>query len=112
LQGDLSLAFCLQAQEFLREDLKLLVMSATLGTPAVAALLGNAPAITSEGRSFPVDIRYLPAQQVPGDRRQLPELMALKIIDLVHAQAGSPLAFLPGVGQMRRSIATMAIVII
>jgi len=59
LHADLSLALCLQSQQVLREDLKILVMSATLNTDAVAILLDNAPIIQSEGRSFPVENRYL-----------------------------------------------------
>jgi len=59
LHADLSLALCLQSQQILRQDLKILVMSATLNTDAVATLLDNAPIIQSEGRSFPVENRYL-----------------------------------------------------
>ena len=60
LQADLGLALCLEIQAALRDDLRLLVMSATLAGEAVSALLGNAPVITSTGRSFPVATRYLP----------------------------------------------------
>ena len=59
LHADLSLALCLQSQQILREDLKILVMSATLNTTAVSDLLAGAPLIQSEGRSYPVEIRYL-----------------------------------------------------
>ncbi|WP_073270942.1 DEAD/DEAH box helicase [Microbulbifer donghaiensis] len=102
LQGDLSLALCLQSQDYLRDDLKLLVMSATLETEAVAGLLGDAPVVTSEGRSFPVHIHYLPHQQVPDDQRQLPALMARKIVEMMDSESGSLLAFLPGVGEIKR----------
>ena len=102
LQGDLALALCLQSQEFLREDLKLLVMSATLDTEAVAGLLGDAPVVSSEGRSFPVHVHYLPHQQAPDDLRQLPQLMARKIVELIAQEEGSVLAFLPGVGEIRQ----------
>ena len=102
LQGDLSLALCLQSQEYLREELKLLVMSATLETEAVAALLGNAPVISSEGRSYPVHIRYLAHQQQPGELRQLPAQMARQIAQLLDEQEGSLLAFLPGVGEIKK----------
>ena len=57
IHSDLALALCLDSQRTLREDLKLLVMSATLDGEAVAALIGNAPLLTSHGRSFPVDVR-------------------------------------------------------
>ncbi|MBB3059942.1 ATP-dependent helicase HrpB [Microbulbifer rhizosphaerae] len=102
LQGDLSLALCLQSQEYLREDLKLLVMSATLETEAVAALLGGAPVVSSEGRSFPIHVHYLPHRQVPDDNRQLPALMARKISEWMDVEDGSLLAFLPGVGEIRQ----------
>ena len=102
LQGDLSLALCLQSQEYLREDLKLLVMSATLETEAVAGLLGDAPVVNSEGRSFPVHVHYLPHQQVPEDNRQLLALTARKIRDWMDEHQGSLLAFLPGVGEIRQ----------
>jgi len=106
LQGDLSLALCLQSQEYLRADLKLLVMSATLETEAVAALLGDAPVVSSEGRSYPVHVHYLPQQQphrqLPDDNRQLPALMARKIAEWTDEQEGSLLAFLPGVGEIKQ----------
>ncbi|WP_277713191.1 DEAD/DEAH box helicase [Paenibacillus mucilaginosus] len=59
LQADLGLALSLETQSVLREDLRLLVMSATLEAEPVAQLLGGAPVVTSEGRSFPVETRYL-----------------------------------------------------
>ncbi|MBY6210736.1 ATP-dependent helicase HrpB [Microbulbifer agarilyticus] len=102
LQGDLALALCLQSQEVLREDLKLLVMSATLDTEAVAGLLDKAPVITSEGRAFPVDIEYLPHQQVPENIRQLPTTVARRVNELLAQQDGSVLVFLPGVGEIRQ----------
>ncbi|MCA0900997.1 ATP-dependent helicase HrpB [Microbulbifer agarilyticus] len=102
LQGDLALALCLQSQEVLREDLKLLVMSATLDTEAVAGLLDEAPVITSEGRAFPVDIAYLPHQQVPENIRQLPATVARKVSELLAQRDGSALVFLPGVGEIRQ----------
>ncbi|MGL6159491.1 ATP-dependent helicase HrpB [Microbulbifer sp.] len=102
LQGDLSLALCLQSQEYLREDLKLLVMSATLETEAVAGLLGGAPVVSSEGRSFPIHVHYLPHRQVPDDNRQLPALMARKIVEWMNVEDGSLLGFLPGVGEIRQ----------
>src|ERR671916_2007618 len=58
LQADLGLALVLQARELLREELRVLVMSATLDGAAVAALLGGAPVVTSEGRQFPVEVRH------------------------------------------------------
>ena len=102
LQGDLALALCLQSQEVLREDLKLLVMSATLDADAVATMLDDAPIITSEGRAYPVEVEYLPHQQVPDDPRQLPALTSRKIRELIECHDGSLLAFLPGVREIRQ----------
>jgi ATP-dependent helicase HrpB len=59
LDGDLGLALARDAQQGLREDLRLLVMSATIDGARIAALLGGAPVIASEGRAFPVETRYL-----------------------------------------------------
>ena len=61
LQADLALALCLEARAALRPDLKLIVMSATLDAAPVAKLLGDAPVLTSEGRMYPVETRYLAA---------------------------------------------------
>src|SRR5690606_4177405 len=58
LHADLGLALTLQARALLREDLRVLVMSATLDAAPVAALLGDAPVLTSAGRTFPVDVHY------------------------------------------------------
>ncbi|WP_444922391.1 ATP-dependent helicase HrpB [Microbulbifer sp. CnH-101-G] len=102
LQADLSLALCLQSQEYLREDLKLLVMSATLETEAVARVLGGAPVVSSEGRSFPVHIDYLDQREEPEDHRSVPALMSRKILEALRKEAGSVLAFLPGVAEIRK----------
>lgn len=102
LQGDLSLALCLESQEYLREDLKLLVMSATLDTGGVSELLGGAPVVNSEGRSHPVHVHYLPPKRIPDDDRQLPAAMAREIVSMMDEYRGSLLAFLPGVGEIRR----------
>ncbi|WP_299587311.1 ATP-dependent helicase HrpB [uncultured Microbulbifer sp.] len=102
LQADLSLALCLQSQEYLREDLKLLVMSATLETEAVAKVLGDAPVVNSEGRSFPVQVDYLTQRETPEDHRSVPTLMVRKIVEALREDEGSLLAFLPGVGEIRQ----------
>lgn len=98
LQADLGLALCLDAQQGLREDLKLLVMSATLEGEAVARLLGNVPVITSEGRSYPVDIRY---GTRPAPRQLIPTVVAA-IVQALQQETGSMLVFLPGAGEIRR----------
>jgi ATP-dependent helicase HrpB len=99
LDGDLGLALARDAQQGLREDLKILVMSATIDGARVAALLGNAPVIESQGRAFPVDTRY------PGrdPRARIEEQMADAVARALRAEAGSVLAFLPGASEIRRT---------
>ncbi len=99
LHADLALALCLDAQRGLREDLKLLVMSATLDGEAVARLLGDAPIVTSRGRSFPVDVRYLPRDPVGS----LPQVVGGAIEAALARDEGDVLAFLPGAWEIRRT---------
>ena len=99
LNADLGLALCLESQTGLRDDLRLLVMSATLDGGPVAALLGNAPIITSEGRSFPVDIRWL--DKAPPDRWE-DGMTSLILRAAAEAPEGDLLAFVPGQGEIRR----------
>lgn len=99
LHADLALALCLDIQRGLREDLKILVMSATLDGAAVARLLGDAPIVTSAGRSFPVDIRYLPRDPVG----PLPQTVSDAITAALGQEAGDVLAFLPGAREIRRT---------
>jgi len=98
LHSDLALSLCRDAQQGLREDLKLLVMSATLDGDRIAALL-DAPVIRSHGRSYPVDIRYLPRD--PEGR--LPETVAGAVERALKADPGDCLVFLPGAGEIRRT---------
>ncbi len=98
LDADLGLALARDAQQGLREDLKLLVMSATIDGARVAALLGGAPVIESEGRAFPVETRY-----AGRDERPIEPQMAEAITRAMRAEPGSVLAFLPGVAEIRRT---------
>jgi len=101
LQADLALALCLDIQRGLREELKLVVMSATLDVGPLAALLGNAPVISSSGKTFPVMEHYLPG----GDRgREKPweERMVGTVRIALAETAGDILVFLPGAGEIRR----------
>ena len=99
LHGDLALALCLDARTALREDLKVLVMSATLDQGPIASLLGNAPVISSSGRSFPVDERYL------GDRKEpLPGRIAGAVRTALRETNGDILVFLPGAGEIRAAL--------
>jgi ATP-dependent helicase HrpB len=99
LDADLGLALTRDAQQGLREDLKILVMSATLDGARVAALLGNAPAVTSEGRAHPVETRYVGRDQRAPIERQL----ANAVQRALRADTGSVLVFLPGAAEIRRT---------
>jgi ATP-dependent helicase HrpB len=99
LDADLGLALARDAQQGLRDDLKLLVMSATLDGARVAGLLGDAPVIESEGRSFSVDTRYLGRNL----RAPLERQIADAVERALRAEAGSVLVFLPGAGEIRRT---------
>jgi ATP-dependent helicase HrpB len=98
IHADLGLALALQAQTILRPDLRLLVMSATLDGAPVAALLGVARIVTSEGRSHPVETRYLARRQ---DHR-VQSAVAGVIREILDAEPGDLLVFLPGAGEIRR----------
>jgi ATP-dependent helicase HrpB len=99
LDADLGLALARDAQRLLREDLRLLVMSATLDGAAVARLLGEAPVVESHGRTFPVQTRYLGR-----DPRLAPEDATVRAVERALAEeAGSVLVFLPGQGEILRT---------
>ena len=103
LDADLGLALAIEVQRELRQDLKLLVMSATLDGGRVAALLGGATMIESRGRAFPVDTRYL-GRDV---RAAVEPQMAEAIVSALRTERGSVLAFLPGAGEIRRTEALL-----
>ncbi len=98
LDADLGLALARDVQQGLREDLRLLVMSATLDGARVAKLLGDAPAIAAQGRAFAVETRYLGR-----DARPIEPQVADAIVRAMRADTGSLLAFLPGVAEIRRA---------
>jgi ATP-dependent helicase HrpB len=99
LDADLGLALARDAQVGLREDLRILVMSATLDGARVAKLLGDAPVISSEGRAFPVETRYLGRKADAPLERQMADAIAMAL----RADPGSVLAFLPGAAEIRRT---------
>ncbi|HEU4629021.1 MAG TPA: ATP-dependent helicase HrpB, partial [Gemmatimonadaceae bacterium] len=99
LPADLGLALTLQARELLRDDLRLLVMSATLDGAAVADLLGGAPVVTSAGRAFPVETRWRP----PRERERVDAAVARVVREALTGEAGDVLAFLPGQAEIRRA---------
>ncbi|MEO8480311.1 MAG: ATP-dependent helicase HrpB, partial [Gemmatimonadota bacterium] len=98
LHADLGLALVLGATRVLRDDLRVLVMSATLDGERVAHLLGDAPRIRSEGRQFPVDYRYDP----PATRQPLAGHVAGVVRAALQTTSGSLLVFLPGAGDIHR----------
>jgi ATP-dependent helicase HrpB len=104
LHADLGLALCLHAQSLLRDDLRILVMSATLEAEPVAALLGDAPVIRSEGRAFPVETRYRPRKR---DER-LEEAVVRAVEEALASEPGGMLVFLPGEREIRRVQALLA----
>jgi ATP-dependent helicase HrpB len=99
LDADLGLALARDSQQGLRPDLKLLVMSATIDGVRVAELLGDAPAVESEGRAFPVETRYLGRDPRVPVERQVTEAVERAL----RAETGSLLVFLPGAGEIRRT---------
>jgi ATP-dependent helicase HrpB len=99
LDADLGLALARDAQRGLREDLKLLVMSATIDGARIAAHLGEAPVIASEGRAFAVETRYLGRDTTAPIDAQVTEA----VIRALRAEPGSLLVFLPGAGEIRRT---------
>ena len=104
LDADLGLALALDAQGALREDLRILVMSATLDGARVARLLGGAPVIASEGRAFPVETRYV--ERDPN--RRVEEAVTDLVLRALRADPGSVLAFLPGQAEIRRVAEALA----
>jgi ATP-dependent helicase HrpB len=97
LQADLALALCREAQQVLRPDLRIMIMSATLNIPQLQHLL-SAPVIESKGRQYPVDVIYTN----DADEYLLPELVAQTIARAVKEHEGDVLAFLPGEGEIRK----------
>jgi len=108
LNADLGLALCIESQEALREDLRLMVMSATLDLEPLARLLGDAPVIRAEGRSHEVTTRYVPRR---------PELtLELQTVQVLHKaladDEGDILCFLPGaaeIGRVQRTLEESAL---
>lgn len=100
LDADLGLALARDSQTVLRDDLRLLVMSATLDIAGVSKLLAGAPVIEAEGRMFPVETRYLGRNPV----ERFEDAMAKAVVQALHDETGSILAFLPGQGEIHRTV--------
>ena len=100
LNADLGLALCLEVRGALRPELRLLVMSATLEAGPVAALMGGAPVVTSGGRAFRVQTRWLP--RPPDASMRLEAVVAGAVRAALQETEGGLLVFLPGEGEIRR----------
>ncbi|MBF2054158.1 MAG: ATP-dependent helicase HrpB [Candidatus Sericytochromatia bacterium] len=97
LQGDLGLSLCLEVQQALREDLRLLVMSATLDTPRLTTFL-QAPLVQASGQAFEIQMHYAPQ---PANTPWLKHLKQ-QILAALQQYSGSLLVFLPGAGEIRQ----------
>lgn len=104
LHADLALALCCKAQQVLRDDLRILIMSATLDGNKLSALLNNAPVVNCEGRQFPVKISYI----VTDEKNPLHLNMARAIKKAITENKGDVLAFLPGSGEIHRTSELLA----
>lgn len=97
LHADVALALCRESQQLLRPDLRILIMSATLNLPKLSSLL-NAPVIESQGRQYPVELRYTGAT----DEQFLPESAARIVVQAANEHDGDILVFLPGEAEIRK----------
>ena len=95
---DIGMAFALDVRDTVRPDLRLLAMSATPDVAKLSAVLGDAPAVESIGRSFPVDLRWLPMMK--GARVE--QATSDAVLRALSEEVGDVLVFLPGIGEIRR----------
>ncbi|MBI2413904.1 MAG: ATP-dependent helicase HrpB [Deltaproteobacteria bacterium] len=107
IHADLGLALTLDARSVFREDLRVLVMSATIDAAGISALLGSAPVVSSSGRAFPVEVRYLPKAARPERPGYLtgPEFISRvtgAVLSSLKEEEGSCLVFLPGASEIKR----------
>jgi len=98
MHADLALALTRETQQVLRPDLRIMIMSATLDMPQLVSLL-NAPLVRSEGRQYPVEIKYAPTVT---DEMFLVDSTAITVRKAVNENEGDTLVFLPGEGEIRK----------
>ncbi|MBT1703894.1 ATP-dependent helicase HrpB [Chryseosolibacter indicus] len=103
LQADTALALSIQVQQVLRPDLRILIMSATLDSEKLSATLNNAPIVTSTGKQFPVEQKYFPAES---NTHLIPHVVRT-IRKAYHEHSGDILVFLPGAGEINRTMASL-----
>ena len=101
IHTDLSLALTLQVQELLRDDLKILIMSATLNSTAISDLLGDVPIVTSQGRVFEVEDIYLPANIKQPDHKSINNILLNTALNAIKNDHGDILVFLAGVKEIK-----------
>ncbi len=99
LHADLALALCRDIQQILREDLKIIIMSATLDGQLLSSLLANAPILTSKGRQYPISYQYFPQE----NNTPISLQMARVIRKALEKEEGDLLAFFPGAGEIMRT---------
>ncbi len=104
LHGDLAFALALDVVSNLRDDLRILVMSATLDTRAVKTTLSDAPVVTADGRSYPVAVNYLSSEP----KQRVHEYVAAAVLQALHSESGDILVFLPGTGEIRSTLDLLA----
>ncbi|WP_035277668.1 ATP-dependent helicase HrpB [Desulforegula conservatrix] len=104
IHADLGLALCLEIREVFRNDLKILVMSATMDTEKISALMGNAPVINASGKMFPVEVIYeKPASRPKAMNERIENRVASRIFRAADEKEGDILVFLPGTGEIRKT---------
>jgi ATP-dependent helicase HrpB len=103
LQADLALALCYQAQQVLRDDLRIMIMSATLDGEKISAMLNNAPILTSLGRQFPIMHKYIAVDK--HDRLSISTARVIK--KALQEQQGDVLVFLPGAGEIKSVVSLL-----
>ena len=108
LNADLGLALTLDVQSQLREELRVLVMSATLDGATIARLLGEAPRIRAQGRMYPVETFYLAPVRRPSRRSGSSNAWSRRFRAPWSQHTGDVLAFLPGAGEIRRTAEQLA----
>ena len=107
LHADLALALCREMQQVIREELRILIMSATLDGEKLSSLLGNAPILTSAGRQYPIELLYLPQENINSaslnSNVSLPVQTAKAVRKALAEYEGDILVFLPGAGEIQRT---------
>jgi ATP-dependent helicase HrpB len=104
LQADLGLALSREVQQILRDDLRIIIMSATLDSAELKKLLNNAPVLASKGRQYPIEYKYINFDQ----HVSLPQQVSSAIRSAIKNEEGDILAFLPGAGEIIKTADLLA----